>query len=63
MEKTKTNLCCAFLLLLECGDGKHSHLTCRPKSCLADDPMLDNEHAIDYCLGDFEHCKYYPRQG
>lgn len=64
---SEINVCCPLFLVLPCGDtNAHQHIGCDAKAKLGDDPLITNEQAGEYCIGDedsFKHCPYYPKYG
>ncbi|MBA7691213.1 hypothetical protein ES703_99755 [subsurface metagenome] len=61
------NACCTHFRVLLCANsGNHQHIACNGKAKLGDNPLITNEHAKQYCLGDesnFTHCPHYPKYG
>ena len=55
------NICCVHFHVVACADDDtHSHIAC--DASLDDTPMIDNEHAKEYCLTRVFHaCPYYPK--
>ena len=55
------NICCIHFHIVDCGDeDTHSHIAC--DASLDDTPMIDNEHAKQYCVTEeFHTCPYYPK--
>ena len=61
------NVCCPYFDVLPCNDtDEHQHITCDPKSGLDGNPIIDNDHAKEYCLSEPEQfmlCTYFPKNG
>ena len=59
------NLCCSQFIVMPRDDTEeHKHIGCDSKSGLDENPIIDNEHAKEYCISeDFKNCPYYPKRG
>lgn len=61
LEQKAMNACCPLLAALACGDSdKHQHLYC-DSQFIIEGFLLSNDWVKDFCLGDFNKCKCYPR--
>jgi len=61
----KVDVCCGFFYVMNCIDTEeHKHLGCEVKNELDENPIIDNQYAITYCISEnFKECLYYPRGG
>lgn len=54
------NICCPFLTIIDCQDtDEHAHLFCDFYQSV-NDGIIDNEYVIEYCLKNFEECRFIP---
>ena len=67
MRNEEIDACCPLFLVLACADtDDHQHVGCDAKAKLENTPIITNEHARQYCIGDedsFKSCPYYPKYG
>jgi hypothetical protein len=66
-ELMAENICCPLFGVVPCADtDEHQHLLCKALSRIEANPMITNQHAVDYCINDedsFKRCPYYPKYG
>ena len=57
------NVCCPLLKIIKCGDTKkHKHLYCDPQHTI-EQTVISNDWVKVFCIGEFTHCKYFPKEG
>jgi len=60
----EVNICCSLFCVIDCEYIEHKHIGCDAKSGLDENPVIDNEHAKEYCLSEqFKDCPYYLKRG
>jgi len=54
------NVCCPYFVVANCAEtSEHKHIVCL--GSLTNNPGIDNEMAIKWCLGDYENCPMRPK--